>query len=153
MRHSVLGGKTGKTDLRIIRCFQESILWAQILVPPLICKALKSFVVTPVPCDQQASQDHQKSSGKICTWLRVFSLGPKSHIITCTLTSPHPPLWGSCSEIPEVLSPGCNPHFNPNKTLLAALTLCCFLCQHSQGAAWVTVKENYQEETSEMGKI
>ena len=37
-----------------------------ILVPPLIYKALKSFIVTPIPCDQQASQDHQKSSEKIC---------------------------------------------------------------------------------------
>ena len=66
---------TGRTGLQIVRYFQEQISWAQFLYLPKFRKALKSFTVMTVPCDwQKASPDYQKPSGKIHTWLHVFSL-------------------------------------------------------------------------------
>ena len=52
------GQKTGRTGLQIVRYFHELILWTQFFYFPPPRKALKSFMVTTVPHDQQkASQD------------------------------------------------------------------------------------------------
>ena len=55
--------------------------------------------------------------------------------ITYTLPVPRP-LWSSFQELSEVLSPGCSPHFTPNKTHLAMLTVCVILSRQS----WRPVK-------------
>ena len=57
---------------------------------------------------------------------------PESHI---HCPSPRP-LWSSFQELSEVLSPGCSPHFIPNKTRLAVLTVCVIFSRQ----AWRPVK-------------
>ena len=63
------------------RHFQELILWAQFLYLLISRKALKSFIVTTVPCDQQ------KPSAKIRAWLHVLPVTKITHILTFPLYS------------------------------------------------------------------
>ena len=57
MRHSVLGGKTGRTGLQVVRYFQEQILCVQFLYLLISRKAPKSFMVLNVLMTSRASGD------------------------------------------------------------------------------------------------
>jgi hypothetical protein len=48
---TLCSGKTGRTSLRIVRIFQESILCTQFSYLLTSGKTLKSFMVTSIPCD------------------------------------------------------------------------------------------------------
>ena len=51
MRHSVLGENLAGQVFKLLRYFQELILWAQFLHLLLSTKALKSMKVMPAPCN------------------------------------------------------------------------------------------------------
>ena len=100
--HSVLRGKTGRIGLQIVRHFQESILWAQFLYLLISRKALKPFIVTAVPCDQQ------KPSAKICAWLHVLPFMEITHILTFPFYSLQQflrAIWGAVSQAKVLILP------------------------------------------------
>ena len=80
MRHSVLGGKTGRTSLQIVRYFQEPILWAQFWYLLICIKALKSFMVMTVPHDQKSFRKLVESFWKNIGLIAYILPSPKSHI-------------------------------------------------------------------------
>ena len=75
-----------------------------------------------VPCNQQSFTRLAETFWKKYVLDYMYSPFTK---ITYRVTSPLPP-WSSFSELSEVLSPGLQFSFAPNKTSLTTLTLCIF---------------------------
>ena len=89
---TLCSGKTCRTDLQIVKCFQEPMLWAQVLYLLISGKVLKLFILL---------MTSRPSEKKICAWLHVL---PLQHNHVYRLSSLPP--WKSFSKLSEMLSPG-----------------------------------------------
>ena len=70
-------GKTGRTDLQIVKYFQELILGAQFLHLLVSRKALKSFMVTTAPFDYQKPRETSRNLLETCVFDYLYSLFTK----------------------------------------------------------------------------
>ena len=74
-------GKTGRTGLQIVRCFQKKILWVQFFYLLIPRRAVTSFMVKTAHHDKYSpSRDQQKPSAKNICLIVCTPLSPKSHI-------------------------------------------------------------------------